>query len=158
MILFCDTSALVKIYVAESGSMEVRKLVADSEAVAACRIAWAEAHAALARRVREVPADAEAVDKARRGIARDWPRYLLVEISQDVVERAAEYAETFALRGYDSVQLAAAHTLALKGGQPVSFACFDDRLNKAAKVLAMQTPFGSSVPTAGPTKPRPGKH
>lgn len=154
MILFCDTSALVKLYIAESGSAGVRKLVAASEAVAVCRIAWAEAHAALARRVREVPADAGAADKARQGMARDWPRFLVVELSQQVVERAAEYADTFALRGYDSVQLAAARTLALEAGPPVSFACFDDRLNKAARILALQTPFGSAAPAAARARPR----
>ena len=154
MILFCDTSALVKIYVAEAGSAEVKKLVAAAKAVAACRIAWAETHAALARRVREAPADAEAIDKAKRDLARDWPRFLVIEVTQQVVERAADYAETFALRGYDSVQLAAAHVLALEGGEPVTFACFDDRLNKAAKVLAMQTPFAPRPSVSARLGPR----
>ena len=58
-----------------------------------------------------------------------------------LVAQAAEFADTFALRGYDSVQLAAANSLALESGAPVIFACFDTRLNKAAKVLAMDTPF-----------------
>jgi predicted nucleic acid-binding protein len=51
MILFCDTSALVKLYIVEDGSDELKRLVQEAEAVAVCRIAWAEAHAALSRRV-----------------------------------------------------------------------------------------------------------
>lgn len=141
MILYCDTSALLKLYIAETGSPALKRLVAAAEAVATCRIAWAEAHAALARRVREVPGDATAAAQAKRALACDWPRFLIMEVAQDVLERAAEYADTFALRGDDSVQLAAAHALAIESGVPVTFACFDERLNKAAKVLAMQTPF-----------------
>jgi predicted nucleic acid-binding protein len=143
MILYCDTSALIKLYLAEAGSAALHRLVAESEAVATCRISWAEAHAALARRTREVSGDAASVAQAKRALAADWPKLMLVEITQELVERAAEYADTFALRGYDSVQLAAAHALALEAGTPVSFACFDDRLNKAAKVLAMQIPFAA---------------
>ncbi len=43
-----------------------------------------------------------------------------------------EYADTFALRGYDSVQLAAARTLSDSAPGPVQFACFDRRLQNAA--------------------------
>ena len=77
----------------------------------------------------------------RRALATDWPKFLVVEVTQEVVAQAAEFADAFALRGYDSVQLAAANSLALESGAPVIFACFDTRLNKAAKVLAMDTPF-----------------
>lgn len=145
MILYCDTSALIKLYISETGSPAVKKLAAVAEAVATCRVSWAEAYAVLARRVREVPVDAAAVAAAKRALAADWPRFLIVELAQEVVERAAEYADTFALRGYDSVQLAAAHALALESAVPVTFACFDARLNKAAKVLAMRAPFGDSA-------------
>ena len=49
MILFCDTSALLKLYIVEAGSEAVKAQVAEAEAVAVCRVAWAEAHAALAQ-------------------------------------------------------------------------------------------------------------
>ena len=50
MILFCDTSALVKLYIVEPQSDQMNALVAEAEAVAVVRIAWAGFHAALARR------------------------------------------------------------------------------------------------------------
>ena len=62
MILFCDTSALVKFYIVEVGSEELKARVLEAEAVAVCRIAWAEAYAALSRRAREVPVDAVVMD------------------------------------------------------------------------------------------------
>jgi hypothetical protein len=50
-----------------------------------------------------------------------------------------DYADLFALRGDDSVQLAAACLLQQAGGEELQFACFDTRLEKAAKVLGMVT-------------------
>lgn len=144
-MLFCDTSALIKLYVRETHSRDVSSLAAATDTVAVCRIAWAEAHAALARRVRLVPADQDVVRQARRALAADWPSYLMIEVNQALVELAADHADTFALRGYDSVQLAAAHRLAQHAGPPTMFACFDGRLNKAAQVLGLQVPFAESA-------------
>ena len=141
MILFCDTSALVKLYIVEPQSDEMHALVAEAEAVAVVRIAWAEFHAALARRAREVPADAPAVDDARQALAEDWSHYLILEVGQSLVERAGEFADAFALRGYDAVQLAAAHELATEADRPVAFACADQRLARAAKILGLAVPL-----------------
>lgn len=137
MILFCDTSALLKLYIVETGSDAVRAQVSEAEAVAVCRIAWAEAHAALSRRAREVQEDAPVIEQAKAALARDWPHYLVMEVDQKLVERAGNYADTFALRGYDSIQLAAAFETGRISQSPICFACFDVRLNKAASVLGM---------------------
>lgn len=141
MILYCDTSALLKLYIAEIHSDVLHGLVADAEAVAVSRIAWAEAHAALARRGREMPADSPVIAAARRALADDWPHFLVAEVTQAVMMKAGEYADTFALRGYDSVQLATAHEVMMQGAAPVSFACCDSRLNKAARILGMTVPL-----------------
>lgn len=141
MILFCDTSALVKLYILEDSSREMQALAGAASAIAVCRIAWAEIMAALARRAREIPNDAEAIEVVRKRLRTDWPRYAVVEVTQSLVELAGEYADTFALRGYDGVQLAAARTLQEKVGEEVQFACFDTRLGKAARVLGMLCPM-----------------
>ena len=137
MILFCDTSALVKLYILEDSSREMRALAGAASAIAVSRIAWAEMMAALARRAREFPNDANASEVVRKRLRTDWPRYIVVEVTQALVELAGEYADTFALRGYDSVQLAAARTLQDMAGEEVTFACFDTRLSKAARMLGM---------------------
>lgn len=67
----------------------------------------------------------------------DWPRYVVVEVTQALLELASEYADTFALRAYDSVQLAAARTLQDMAGEEIQFACFDTRLGKSARILGM---------------------
>ena len=48
MILYLDTSSLVRLYVDESGSADVRRLVEQAEIVAASVVAYPEARAALA--------------------------------------------------------------------------------------------------------------
>jgi predicted nucleic acid-binding protein len=138
LILFCDTSALVKLYVAETDTDRMLAQAASARVIAVARVTWAEVHAALARRTRECPADASAMELVRQRLAVDWPSYFVMEITQALVELAGDYADTFALRGYDSVQLAAAAQLQKAAGEAIAFACFDARLCKAASVLGMQ--------------------
>ncbi len=53
MILFCDTSALVKLYIKEEVSDVMMRLADSAFVIAVCRIAWAETMAALTRRARD---------------------------------------------------------------------------------------------------------
>jgi uncharacterized protein len=137
LILFCDTSALVKLYVREDGTDEVAEQVAACEVVAVSRIAWVEVMSALARRAREQPQDVAVLAQVRQQVVLDWPRYLKVELTQALLELAGDYAEAFALRAYDSVQLASAQILHREMPGQVRFTCFDGRLVKAAGVLGM---------------------
>lgn len=137
MILFCDTSALLKLYIAEPESEVLKAHVLEVEAVAVCRIAWAEAHTALSRRAREVPEDAASIEQAKAALAADWPRFVVLELDQPLVEKAGDYAHAFALRSYDSIQLAAAFETGRISQSPIFFTCFDSRLNKAARLLGM---------------------
>lgn len=145
MTLFCDTSALIKLYVRESFTEEMLAAAAAAPSLAVCRIAWAEAMAALARRSRESLTDAEVIDAVRQRLRTDWGDYVIVEVTQALVELAGDYADTFALRGYDSVQLAAARTLSAASRAPVQFACFDRRLEKAARVLGLEPAFRTNL-------------
>ena len=52
MILYLDASALVKRYVAEPGSAEVARIIAEAEIVGTSLITRAETAAALAKAVR----------------------------------------------------------------------------------------------------------
>ena len=137
MILFCDTSALVKLYVHEDGTDVMVTEAAASDLIAVCRIAWVETMSAMARRSRDQPRDAAAIAEARGRVAADWKHYLTLDLTQELVELAGEYADAFALRAYDSVQLAAVQTVHRELPGEVRFACFDSRLVKAARVLGI---------------------
>lgn len=138
MILFCDSSALVKLYLEESDSDTVRTQAAASEMLAVCRIAWVEVMSALARRVRERSHEAAAIATARQRFEADWPHYFCLELTHELAELAGDYADTFALRAYDSVQLAAAELARRELPGELRFACFDARLTKAARVLGIE--------------------
>ena len=137
MILFCDTSALIKLLISEPGSDRMHQASLEADAIAVCRLTWAEAMAGLARRQREHPQDAEALEQARQQLVLSWEHCTIVEVTQRLVETAGRFADGFALRGYDSVQLAAAHELHRSCDQPVTFACFDRRLQQAAALMRL---------------------
>ena len=138
MILFCDTSALVKLYLLEDGSDTVAARAAESEALVVCRLTWVEVMSALARRTRERPQDASILAAARQRFVVHWPEFLCLEVTQELTELAGDYADTFALRAYDSVQLAAAELARRDLPGELQFACFDTRASKAARVLGIE--------------------
>ena len=138
MILFCDTSALLKLFVDEIGSDSMAKARSDSEAIAVCRITWAESMAAFAQRSRVKGANQAGLAQAKSLFENTWSNFVISEVTQQLVEKAGMYAEAFALRGYDSVQLAAAHNLHEQFVLPLTFACFDRRLSQAAALLQLE--------------------
>ena len=138
MILFCDTSALLKLFIDEQGSESMINARSSSKGIAVCRITWAESMAALAHRTRFKGTNQSRLAQARSMFEQAWPGFVIADITQPLVEKAGVFAEAFALRGYDSVQLAAAHQLHEQFALPLTFACFDRRLNQAAKLLQLE--------------------
>jgi len=138
MILFCDTSALIKLLINEPGSDQMAESSSQAEAIAVCRITWVEAMAGMARHQREDPISGDDIEQARQRLIHSWNQFSIVEVTQPLVEKAGRFADVFALRGYDSVQLAAAHELDQSTDQPLTFACFDRRLNQAAQLLQLE--------------------
>jgi predicted nucleic acid-binding protein len=137
VLLFCDTSALIKLLIDEPDSAQIHQASERAGLIAACRITWAEAMAAMARRQRNDPTSADDIETARQRLTMLWSSFTIVEVSQKLVEAAGRFADGFALKGYDSVQLAAAHELHVNTEQKVLFACYDRRLNQAAQLLQL---------------------
>lgn len=53
MILYLDTSSIVKLYVQEAHSVLVKEWVENAEIVATCRIAYPEVMSAIGKRFRQ---------------------------------------------------------------------------------------------------------
>lgn len=135
MTLYLDTSSLVKLYVAESGSEAVRAHVDRATIVATSMIAYPETRAALARRRRERALRPAAFAAAKRKFEEDWPKYVAIQVTEAVCRDAGTLAERYALRGYDSVHLASFLEVAREAGAAdTEFSSFDDRLNRAARL------------------------
>ncbi len=128
----------MKLLVDEAQSSQMRQISTTVDGIGVCRISWAETMAALARLQREDPINNEDLEQARQLLTQAWKTFTIVEVSQPLVETAGRFADVFALRGYDSVQLAAAHELQDNTEQKVLFACYDRRLNQAAQVLQLE--------------------
>ncbi len=131
MILYVDTSALVKLHVLETGSEVVQTWRDSASVIATALITYAEARAAFARAHRLGAITADAHRGAIRSFDQDWSRYDIVALDDALVRRAAGLAERYGLRGYDAVQLASALEVRPRDGT-LAFASFDDRLNRAA--------------------------
>ena len=130
MILYLDTSSLVKIYLEESGSDLVREWVDDAEAIATSRVAYPEALSAFARRKDQGDLDARVFDLLQETLQSDWPSFVLLPLRE---RRAGALAVKHLLRGFDAVHLAAAFDLQdALGSEGVIFSSFDRRLLKAA--------------------------
>ena len=133
MIVYLDTSSLVKLYVEEDESSKVDALVRSSEVTATSLVAYAEARAAFARRFREKAFTPNEHDRIKEFFDKDWSSYLLLNVSGDMIRLAGNLAEKHALRGFDSIHLASALTLRQELSSPIVFSCFDNNLQKASK-------------------------
>lgn len=138
MILYLDTSALVKAYVTEEGSRQVLTSLKKAHSVASHLIAFVEANATFSRLVREGALTEKQGDAVKREFSGDWGNYIQIGVDQSLLQRASDLAEAFALRAYDSVHLAAADLLFRQSGMAVEFSCFDRKLNQAAAVLGLE--------------------
>lgn len=131
MIWFLDTSALVKRYINEPGSAEVRALFRRARTIAVARIASAELAAAVARQCREGLVSVSTRDAILDRIDRDLTHLTVVELRAPVLTRIPALVRRWPLRAYDAVQLASALVLHA-AGSAVSFWSADERLLEAA--------------------------
>ncbi|MBA3792746.1 MAG: type II toxin-antitoxin system VapC family toxin [Rubrobacter sp.] len=132
MVVYLDTSALVKLYVEEEGRDLVREAVGIAERAVTSTVAYAEARAGLARRFRERDFTEEEYRGAVGDLDDDWPAYDRLDVSETISHLAGGLAESHALRGYDAVHLASAARFSMRF-EDLRFLCFDGRLNDAAR-------------------------
>ena len=133
MIAYLDSSALVKRYVAETGSAEVAELIGQAEAVGTVVISRAEVATALAKasRIQVLPRDEAA--SALKVFNRDWQNLVRLQMTEGLVSRAASLAWDYGLRGYDAVHLGAALLWQDMLGAAITVASYDRQLWEAVK-------------------------
>lgn len=103
MILYFDSSALVRRYVRETGTDAVLELFDKAACIFTSRFAWLEITAAVARNfgaLSEPAAVLDAVDEDFHALVRT------VEVSHQIVDAAREVAIRHRLRAGDALQLA----------------------------------------------------
>lgn len=148
MVVYLDTSALLKLYVEEEGSELVREAVGIAELTATSTVAYAEARAGLARRWREDDFTDAEYRGAVEDLDADWITYARLDVSNAVARSAGELAERYALRGFDSIHLASALRLSDRF-EDLRFLAFDDRLTDTARAASLILYEGRADPELG---------
>lgn len=108
MIAYVDTSTLIKLLIAEPGSIEARRIWWEAEKLVSAKTVVVEAHAALGAAQRAGRLDSRRFAHATSSLRLIVDQIALVDISDDVISSASSLAVTEALRGYDAIHLAAA--------------------------------------------------
>jgi predicted nucleic acid-binding protein len=133
MIVYLDTSSLVKLYVEEIDSEKIRDYVHNAATVSTSRIAYAEARAAFAKKQKEEEFSLKVLRKIVEDFNRDWESYFVIEITDGLIRFAGDIAEKYLLRGFDSIHLASAIHLKNKIDSAIYFSSYDTRMNQAAE-------------------------
>lgn len=104
----------------------------ESSRIATSMVSCAEARATFARLMREESLTAREHESIVEALNERWRTYEKPAINENLLHLAGEFAQRYALGGYDSVQLASAFVC--QAGHPdLRFLSFDDNLNEAAR-------------------------
>jgi len=137
--LYCDSSALIKLYMPEPGSAEFNRVVDGRNDLLVSDLAVTEVVSALARRVREGAVTPEAARRLEHAVVRglDGAVYGRVELTRDVHRQAEHFLlalMSMPLRAADALHLALATS-----ARAASLASCDRRLSAAARAAGLAT-------------------
>lgn len=134
MMVFADSSAVVKLYADEEGHDQIRGL----DTLIVSQVARVEVPSALWRKARLGEIDPSAAGVLAAAFAADWsggpgtdPRFPVVALTAELAEAAGRLTGVHGLRAYDAVQLASALAARASTGA-TTLAAFDRGLRAAA--------------------------
>jgi uncharacterized protein len=139
VILYLDTSAILKRYFQEPFSENVSSKWKQSKAIVTSSVAYAETMATIHRKKRESNLDNKAIRKTIQIFQMDWNGFIRVEVTDDLNEYIDNLVQKHFLRGFDAIHLASALVINEKFSRNFFFACFDQRLNQAARSEGLES-------------------
>lgn len=128
MVLYVDSSALLKRYIAESDSDVADSFMASDPVLATSRIVEVEVRRNLARLLND-----EDAGSAKRQFLEDLDAFALVAIDATTCNEAARIAEKTLCRSLDAMHIAAA----VRAGPETRLLTFDVRQAKAARTMGL---------------------
>ena len=139
MILYLDTSALLKKYFQEIGSDEIISLWKEATAIVTPSVAYAEALASIHRKKREVEFNNDRFETILHLFRRDWNSLIRVEVTDELKGWIDKVVSRYPLRGFDVIHLASALIVHDRLPEKFLFACYDNKLLQAAQSAGLQT-------------------
>jgi predicted nucleic acid-binding protein len=133
MILYLDTSALVKRFVLEKGSTDVNTLISTADLVGSSIISQVEMASALGKALRMEWIDSTSAQSAYRDFLGQWQYFTRLMVSPGLIDRAAQLSWDYGLRGYDATHMASALFWQDSLDMEIVLATYDRELWIAAK-------------------------
>jgi len=133
MIVYFDTSALVKRYITEDGTPAICACWDEADVAVSCWLLYPEMLATFARKRQEGIIAAALIASAETAFRRDWLTLARVACDDALILRIDGLHARLSLRGADSTHLAAAITYRDLSGEDLAFACADAQLRTAAR-------------------------
>ena len=146
MILYLDTSALVKRYFWEPHSDDVIAGWKSAAQIVTSSVAYAETMASIYRKKREGYLSGELIRKIVRSFEEDWQSFIRVEVNDELNGYIDDLIERHPLRGFDAIHLASAIVVHERQPESFVFACFDERLTQAARQENLETISSGETP------------
>lgn len=132
-MIYADSSVIVKRYYEEPGSERIRGQWTGAERIFTSRVAYAEVHAALARKRREGGLTKPVFRTIVSAFEADWPAYDQILVDSATLAEVRRLVGKHALPAYDAIHLSAALWLRDQLGGAIEFWVSDDRLETAAR-------------------------
>lgn len=139
MILYLDTSALVKRYFKEPYSEEVVSRWREATEIVTSSVAYAEAMASFYRKKRATAFEDELMEQIVSDLRADWHSFIRIQVNDELNEYIDKAIEAHPLRGFDAIHLASAMIMHEKFQADLLFTCFDKKLTQAAQTEGIQT-------------------
>ena len=139
MILYLDTSALVKRYFKEPYSNLVISKWTEATEIITSSVTYAETSASFYRKKREAQLKDNLIRKIVDLFRSDWDSFIRVEVSDELNEYIDRAVAKHPLRGFDAIHLASAMIMQERLHDAFLFACFDQRLVQAAQTEGFET-------------------
>jgi uncharacterized protein len=136
---YFDTSALIKQFVEESGSMRVEALIAAEPQIATSKVAYAEVHAGLTRKWREGAMTEAIYQRTSRLFDSEWAAYIRLDLVEPLLTLTRDLLQRHPLRGFDAIHLASAIQLQQQLSEATQFVASDRRLLTAARREGLAT-------------------
>ena len=134
MILYLDTSALVKRYFYEPYSDDVISRWKSATQIVTSFVAYAETMASMYRKKRESALADTLIRKIADSFHHDWESFIRVEVNDNLNGYIDRVVEKYPLRGFDAIHLASAIVIHERLSEDFVFVCFDERLTRRRAV------------------------